>query len=585
MPLDGFTLHFLTEELCRDIVGCRVEKVHQPSKDELVMHLRDRNGAKKLFLSASANSPRVHLTSRAPENPAVPPMFCMLMRKHLTSAQITDVRQNGLDRVLAIDFSATNELGDKVALTLYAEIMAKHSNLILVSESGRIVDAVKRIDCTQSSVRQILPGGEYRDPPAQNKLSLLEETAEKTAETVFSFSSKMLSSSLLGCVEGASPLICREIAETSGGDVQTGCADEAQRERVCAALESIKNRLDSNSGEPTMLKDESGKPFDFSFEEIHQYGTAYTSESYDSFSQLLDEFYSERDRIDRTRQRSSDLQKLLSNATSRISRRLNNQRAELAACADKDELRINAELITAYQHALGKGVPFYEVADYYNENKPRRINADPALSPSANAQKYYKEYRKAKTAEQMLATLIEQGEAELQYIDTVSDALSRASGFGEISEIRAELAASGYIKRKSVQNKKGLQKPSAPMEYRSTDGFKILVGRNNVQNDKLSLKTAAKGDMWLHTQKIPGSHVIICAEGMEIPDSTLEEAARLAAYHSRARESSNVPVDYTRVKNLKKPVGAKPGKVIYHVYSTAFVTPDSAEAEKLAVKV
>lgn len=243
MPLDGFTLHFLTEELRRDIVGCRVEKVHQPSKDELVMHLRDRNGAKKLFLSASANSPRVHLTSRAPENPAVPPMFCMLMRKHLTSAQITDVRQNGLDRVLAIDFSATNELGDKVALTLYAEIMAKHSNLILVSESGRIVDAVKRIDCTQSSVRQILPGGEYHDPPAQNKLSLLEETAEKTTETVFSFSSKMLSSSLLGCVEGASPLICREIAETSGGDVQTGCADEAQRERVCVALESIKTGL------------------------------------------------------------------------------------------------------------------------------------------------------------------------------------------------------------------------------------------------------------------------------------------------------------------------------------------------------
>ena len=551
MPLDGFTLHFLTGELRRDIVGCRVEKVHQPSKDELVMHLRDRNGAKK----------------------------------HLTSAQITDVRQNGLDRVLAIDFSATNELGDRVSLTLYAEIMAKHSNLILVSESGRIVDAVKRIDCTQSSVRQILPGGEYHNPPAQNKLSLLDETAEKTAETVFSFSSKLLSSSLLSCVEGASPLICREIAETSGGDIQTGCADKAQRERVCAALESIKERLISDSGEPTMLKDETGKPFDFSFEDIRQYGTAYAFEKYESFSQLLDEFYSERDRIDRTRQRSSDLQKLLSNVTSRISRRLNNQRAELAACADKDELRINAELITAYQHTLKKGVPFYEVADYYNGNKPRRIKADPALSPSANAQKYYKEYRKAKTAEQMLATLIEQGEAELQYIDTVSDALSRAAGFGEINEIRAELATSGYIKRKSVQNKKGLQKPSAPMEYRSTDGFKILVGRNNVQNDKLSLKTAAKGDMWLHTQKIPGSHVIICSEGAEIPDSTLEEAARLAAYHSRARESSNVPVDYTRVKNLKKPVGAKPGKVIYHVYNTAFVTPDGAEAEKLAVKL
>lgn len=254
------------------------------------MHLRDRNGAKKLFLSASANSPRVHLTTRAPENPAVPPMFCMLMRKHLTSAQITDVRQNGLDRVLAIDFSATNELGDRVALTLYAEIMAKHSNLILVSESGRIVDAVKRIDCTQSSVRQVLPGGEYHNPPTQNKLSLLDETAKKTAETVFSFSSKLLSSSLLSCVEGASPLICREIAETSGGDIQTGCADKAQRERVCAALESIKERLVSDSGEPTMLKDETGKPFDFSFEDIRQYGTAYAFENMRAFRSFLTSF-------------------------------------------------------------------------------------------------------------------------------------------------------------------------------------------------------------------------------------------------------------------------------------------------------
>lgn len=555
--------------------------MHQPSKDELVLHLRDRNGAKKLFLSASANSPRIHLTDRAPENPSVPPMFCMLMRKHLSSAQITAVRQNGLDRVVAVDFSATNELGDKVGLTLYVEIMAKHSNIILVTEQGRIIDAVKRIDCTQSSVRQILPGGEYHDPPTQNKLSLLECSTQDTVDAVFSQSSKMLSSALLGAVEGASPLVCREIAETSGGDVQTACADVMQKMRVADALDKIKQSLEANSGKPTVLKDESGKPFDFSFFDIRQYGSVYTTAYFDSFSELLDEFYSERDRIDRTRQRSADLQKLLSSLTSRISRRLNNQRAELSACDDKEELRINAELITAYQYTLEKGAAFYEVADYYNENKPRRIPADPALTPSANAQRYYKEYRKAKTAEQMLATLIEQGEAELQYIDSVSDSLSRAAGFGEINEIRSELAASGYLKRKSNGNKKGLQKPSAPMEYRSSDGLKMLVGRNNVQNDKLSLKTAAKGDMWLHTQKIPGSHVIICAEGGEIPETTLLEAARLAAYHSRARESANVPVDYTLAKNLKKPVGAKPGKVIYHVYNTLYVTPDKDEVERL----
>lgn len=584
MPLDGFTLHFLTLELERELVGCRVEKVHQPSKDELVLHLRDRNGAKKLFLSASANSPRVHLIKNAPENPASPPMFCMLMRKHLTGAVITAVRQNGLDRVLFIDMSATNGLGDRVELSVCAEIMAKHSNIILIGQSGRIIDAVKRIDFTQSSVRQILPGLEYVDPPAQDKLSLIENDAESVADKVLSFTSKMLSSAILSSVEGASPLICREIAEKSGGDIQAGCALPSQRDRLVPALQEIKDMLLTGTASPFMLKDESAKPFEFSFMPITQYGSIYVSCVPDSFSDMLEEFYSERDRIDRTRQRSADLQKLLSSAMARISRRLNNQRAELAACADKESLRINAELITAYQHNLKKGALFYEVENYYDNNKTLRIPADPALSPSANAQRYYKEYRKAKTAEQMLTSLIEQGEEELLYVDSVIDSLSRASGFGEISEIRAELARSGYLKRRNLPNKKTVQKAGEPVKYRSSDGFKILVGRNNVQNDKLSLKTAAKGDLWLHTQKIPGSHVIVCSGGGEIPDSTLLEAARIAAYHSRARESSNVPVDYTQAKNLKKPVGAKPGKVIYHVYNTVCVTPSKEEAERLSVR-
>lgn len=584
MPLDGFTLHFLTLELERELVGCRVEKVHQPSKDELVLHLRDRNGAKKLFLSASANSPRVHLIKNAPENPASPPMFCMLMRKHLTGAVITAVRQNGLDRVLFIDMSATNELGDRVELSVCAEIMAKHSNIILIGQNRRIIDAVKRIDFTQSSVRQILPGLEYVDPPAQDKLSLIENEAESVTDKVLSFTSKTLSSAILSSVEGASPLICREIAEKSGGDIQAGCVLPSQRGRLVLALQEIKDMLLTGAASPFMLKDESAKPFEFSFMPITQYGSIYVSCVPDSFSDMLEEFYSERDRIDRTRQRSADLQKLLGSAMARISRRLNNQRAELAACADKESLRINAELITAYQHNLKKGALFYEVENYYDNNKTLRIPADPALSPSANAQRYYKEYRKAKTAEQMLTSLIEQGEEELLYLDSVIDSLSRASGFGEINEIRAELARSGYLKRRNLPNKKNVQKAGEPVEYRSSDGFKILVGRNNVQNDKLSLKTAAKGDLWLHTQKIPGSHVIVCSGGGEIPDSTLLEAARIAAYHSRARESSNVPVDYTQAKNLKKPVGAKPGKVIYHVYNTVCVTPSKEEAERLSVR-
>ena len=582
MPLDGLTLHFLKEELKQNIIGCRVDKIHQPSKDELVFHLRDRNGAKKLFFSASANSPRLHMIVNPPENPAVPPNFCMLMRKHLQSALITDVRQKGLDRIICIDFSATNELGDKVELTLYTEIMAKHSNIILVNGEGRILDAIKRVDYSKSSVRQIFPGREYIDPPAQDKINLLESDADACYQKICKLEAMTLSSAILKTLQGVSPLIARETAGKCGADIQVGCMDEESRERLKIALRELEFKLKNNSSEPTMLKDEALKPHDFSFMPITQYSGLYENVSEQSYSLLLEEFYSERDRIDRTHQRSADLQKNLSSLMARTSRRVNNQKAELAACDDKDKLKINAELITAYQYNLEKGSLFYEVENYYDNNNIIRIPANPALSPSANAQRYYKEYRKAKTAQQLLAKLIEQGEEELEYIDSAIDALSRASGFAEIDEIRQELADSGYLKRRTQNKKRTLQRASAPLEYESSDGFRILVGRNNVQNDKLSLKTAAKSDMWLHTQNIPGSHVIICAQGQEIPQSTLKEAAMIAAYHSRARESSNVPIDYTQVKNLKKPAGAKPGKVIYHVYNTAYATPVKDEVERLS---
>lgn len=581
MPLDGLTLHFLKEELKSEIVGCRVDKIHQPSKDELVFHLRDRNGAKKLFLSASANSPRVHLIANPPENPPTPPNLCMLMRKHLQSALITDVRQKGLDRVVCIDFSATNELGDKVELTLYIEIMAKHSNIILVNGENKILDAVKRVDFSQSSVRQVFPGREYLDPPAQNKINLLNIDAKTAFDSVMQLSNKKLSSAVLNTLEGVSPLVAREVAELCGGDVQVDFMNDSDKDMLLAVISNLCKDLELNRAQPLMLRDENQKPHDFSFMPIEQYGKLYETVAVDSFSALLEEFYSERDRIDRTHQRSADLQKMLTSLMARTSRRVNNQKAELKACDDKEQLRINAELITAYQYSLKKGSLFYELENYYDNNKILRIAANPALSPSANAQKYYKEYRKAKTAEQMLVKLISEGEEELQYIDSTIDALSRASGFGEIDEIRAELQNAGYLKKKSANKKKTHQKASPPLEYESSDGFKILVGRNNVQNDKLSLKTAAKSDLWLHTQTIPGSHVIICAQGREIPESTIKEAAMIAAYHSRGRESSNVPVDFTVVRNLKKPVGAKPGKVIYHVYNTVYITPIKGEVEKL----
>lgn len=584
MPLDGITLNFLKQELSRYIIGSRIEKIHQPSKDELVFHLRSREGAYRLLVSASANSPRLHLTANAPENPAVPPMLCMLMRKHLTGAVITDIRQLSLDRVVFIDLAGTNEIGDAVTFTLCVEIMAKHSNIILINSDGTIVDSVKRIDFTQSSVRQILPSLRYELPPRQNKLNLIENDVDFIVNEIKSRKGKYLSSAILDIAEGFSPLICREISSVvCGSDIAADELSDIHIERLKNRLAQIKKMLIEGKAVPTMLMRENVKPYDFTFDDITQYGFAVSPKQFESFSQLLDDFYFEKDRFERTRQRSLSLLKLLNSASARAARKLQSRQAELEACADKDTLRINAELILANQYRLEKGSIFYDLENFYNNNETVRISADPALSPSANAQKYFKEYRKAKTAEKMLGELIEQSEQELSYLESVIDSVNRADGFTELAEIRNELYEQGYLKRaKNDKSKK--TKPLPPLEYVSDDGYTILVGRNNVQNDLLTFKTAAKDDSWFHTQKIPGSHVIVIGNGDIIPERTCRQAAALAAYHSGGRDSSQVAVDYTEVRSLKKPVGAKPGKVIYHSYNTMWVTPDRELCERLRKK-
>ena len=577
-------MHFLTQELREKLVGCRVEKVHQPAKQELILHLRGYRTAYKLFLSANANSPRVHITDIAPENPAKPPMLCMLLRKHLTGALLREVSQSALDRTLYLDFDATNEIGDPVSLRICVEIMAKHSNIILLDGSGTILDAVKRVDLTQSSYRQVMPGLPYISPPPQDKLDLRFCTVEDVLQKLTFFAEKALPSALLNVLQGASPLICREIAShLSAMDTPARELNDAQKTILQKELETLRAMLLQNSGTPCILCDENGRGTDFSFTDITQYGFTRMPKPCESYSALLDSFYFERDRQDRTHQRAADMLRALSNASARTARKLDTQRAELRQCADRETLRIRAELIQANLGILQKGVPFYEVQNYYDNCNLLRIPVDPALTPVANAQKYYKEYRKAKTAEQMLIGLIENGEQELAYLETLTDLVSRADSSAEISALRTELEEAGYLKRHTKGNAKN-PKPLPPLEYRSTDGFRILVGRNNLQNDKLSLKTARGSDLWLHTQKFPGSHVIICAEGREIPPTTIEQAAMIAAYNSKARESAQVPVDYTFAKNLKKPVGAKPGKVIYHVYNTLVVTPTREQAEALRVQ-
>ena len=583
MPLDGYFLHFLTDELREALVGSRVEKVHQPARQELVLHLRSYRTAYKLFLSASANSPRLHLTAYAPENPAKPPMLCMLLRKYLIGAKLSAITQSGLDRTVFLDFDATNEIGDPVTLRLCVEIMAKHSNVILCDANGTILDAVKRVDATQSSYRQVLPGLAYVSPPAQDKLDLRTSSPDDALGRLRQFPDKTVPSALLQILQGASPLVCREIASR--------CATEESSVRELTPAQTVKLRETlgalqttlQTKGEPIILCDADGLYADFSFADITQYGFARTPKVCESYSALLDGFYFERDRLERTRQRAADMLKALSNAAARTARKLDAQRLELERCADRETLRIRGELVQSFAGMLEKGAPFYDVPNYYDGNKILRIPADPALTPMANAQKYYKEYRKAKTAEQMLAGLIESGEQELQYLETLTDLVSRADTLAELSALREEIEQAGYLKRKRKGNEKN-PKPLPPIEYRSTDGFRILVGRSNLQNDRLSLKTARGSDLWLHTQKIPGSHVIVCAEGREIPPSTIEQAAMIAAYNSKARSSAQVPVDYTFAKHLKKPVGAKPGKVIYHVYNTLTINPNREQTEALRVQ-
>lgn len=583
MALDGVFLSAVCDELKKYGLSLRVDKVQQPSKDEIVLVLRGKSGTYRLLICVRADSPRVHFTSHNIQNPAVPPMFCMLLRKHLTAAKIVGIRQSELDRVVFIDFDASNEIGDRVRLTLCVEIMGKYSNLILIDGNNRVIDSAKRVDISTSSVRQILPGIEYRLPPKQNKLCLENTETDLIVQSITRNENKYLSSAILGSVQGISPVAARELAfQAVGEDRFVSSLSDRQSEKLASVIEGVKENLHSFQ-KVYMLLDSNSKPKDMCFIDVKQYGSALEVREYESPSSLLDDFYFERDRINRITHRGQELFKTLANIIERTSRKLNLQREELKRCADKEVLRRNGELITANLHMLHKGAVFYEVQDYYNGMQTLRISCNPALTPTENANKYYKEYRKAKTAEVMLAKLIEQGEAELAYLETVLDELSRADSDADLSAVRLELSEGGYLKSKTGSKGK-VPKPLPPIEYLSSDGYKILVGRNNVQNDRLSMKSAAKSDMWLHTQGFPGSHVIIVSRNGEVSDNAIEQAAVIAACHSKACDSSLVPVDYTRVKALKKPVGAKPGKVIYHEYYTITVNPDKQLAEKLFVK-
>ncbi len=577
MALDGITLSMLKNELAEKLIGARIDKIHQPSKEELVISLRWNGGNGKILISASASAPRIHFTESSVDNPKNPPMFCMLMRKHLSGAKLVEIEQFGLERMLHLSFATYNEFGDPVIIKLAVEIMGRHSNIMLIGPDGKIIDAIKRVTADMSSVRQVMPGMSYVFPPAQNKMNTLDLDYMGLIERLKNGRDIPLSKALMENLDGVSPIVCREISDivTGGFDTKAHDLTNDDCEKLVNCLEKLAESVKNKNADPYMVLEENGHPVDFTFIKVNQYGDAMEIRKFETFSEMLDKFYSERSGADRMKQRSNDLFKFVVNLADRISRKLDVQRQELARSTERDILRVKGELIHANLWMIEKGMTSVVLENYYDNCKPVEVKLDPRLSPNQNAQHYFSEYRKADTAERMLKKFIEKGEAELSYIESVFDLLSRARTDDEVIAIREELVSGGYLKNHRKNNQKPVK--LAPKEYISTDGFRILCGRNNIQNDKLTFKDSRKNDIWLHTQKIHGSHTVIVTEGREVPETTIQQAAVVAAYNSKGRESSLVPVDYTEIRNVKKPSGSAPGKAVYEHYRTAYVRPAQFE--------
>lgn len=555
MALDGIFLYHLKNEIAQFAIDSRVDKIHQPSKDEIIINLRSRQGAKKLLLSCNADAARIHFTEFPPENPAKPPMFCLLLRKRLTGAWVTDIEQDDLERILKINFSGTDELGDKTNYSLIIEIMGKYSNIIFVGKDGKIIDSMKRVDENKSHIREVLPGVTYVAPPKQDKLNIFTDDIEKIREKIAQ-SRKGMYKAVMEAVKGVSPIICREF-------------------EYGLTLDEFKKQAQNPT--PTVVFTDA--PKDFAFIDIKQYDDLATINHYETFSQLLDYFYYERVRLMRIKARSADLFKTVTTLQERAVRKAINRTQELEDCKDKETYKLFGDLIAANMYRLEKGVPYYDLENYYDNNKIVRVPADIMLTPSQNSQKYYKEYRKKQVAESKLNEFINEANDEAEYFESVIDSLSRAETDGEITAIKAELASQGYIKKGN--DKKKEQKSLKPMHFKTRDGFDVYVGRNNIMNDKLTMKTAKNYDTWFHVQSAAGSHVICETSGNQISDVAIHDCAVIAAYFSKARESSNVAVDYTLVKNIRKPNGAKPGFVVYDPYKTEFATPTIDEVESL----
>lgn len=577
MPLDAVCLQAVVAELAPQITGSRIEKIQQPARDQVVLLLR---GNRRLLLSAGGGQPRLHLTELLRDNPAQPPMFCMLLRKYLSGGIIESIQQAPLERVVTLTVSAADELGERSQFSLILEAVARRANLILADKDGHIIDCLRRIDFEMNPDRQVLPGLFYHLPTPPDKVSPFTATEEEFAALAAAAGEGAPADQwLVRTVNGLSPLVARELTFRACGS--TDAPVTGHTAALWSAFAAWRDTVNEKRFTPAMLK-RSGVPMDFTYLHVGQYGGAAEEETYTSFSRLLDDFYEKREQAERVKQKGQDLVKTASNGAARLRRKIAAQEQELAESKDRDKWRVYGELITANLYRMERGMSRLTAQNYYDPDcADVDIPLDVRLSPQENAAKYFKKYTKAKTAEKYITAQLEKARVELTYLESVLQELTLAESEQDFNDIRAELIDGGYLRAKG---RKQPQRPSKPREFRSTAGLRILVGRNNRQNDRLTAKDAEKWDIWLHTQRIHGSHVILCTGGAQPDEQSIAEAASLAAYFSQAQNSTKVPVDFTQVKYVKKPAGSPPGFVNYTNYKTIFADPSEELVKRLGGK-
>jgi predicted ribosome quality control (RQC) complex YloA/Tae2 family protein len=577
MALDGLVLSNVVYELKEKLIDGRISKISQPEKDELVFVIKNNRENYKLFLSANASLPLIYLTEENKTNPMTAPGFCMLLRKHLNSARIVDIIQPGLERIIQFKIEHLNELGDLCIKYLIIEIMGKHSNIIFCDDQNTIVDSIKHISHLVSSIREVLPGREYVLPLVGEKLDPLTITEEVFINQILS-KPLPIGKAIYTSLTGFSPLMANEICYRASIDSETSTSSLTETEalHLYKNFDRLINDMSEHKYTPNIVM-ENGTPVEFSCFKLTCYD-GLEAVSYPSISTVLENFYASKNAASRIRQKSVDLRKVVSNAFERNTKKYELQLKQLKDTEKRDKYKVYGELLTTYGYNLEPGAKSLTALNYYT-NEDITIPLDNTLTAMENAKQYFDRYNKLKRTYEALSNFVEETKMDLVHLDSIRTSLDIALNEEDLVELKEELMEYGYMKRRFTPGKHGVKNKkvkitSKPFHYISSDGFHIYIGKNNYQNDELTFKFATGGDWWFHAKKIAGSHVIVQTGGIELPDSTFEEAARLAAFYSKGREGDKVEIDYTEKKNVKKPSGGKPGFVVYYTNYSMVVSPD-----------